>query len=147
MATKGELTAKEAEAWAEFEELIAAVPEERLETPALEAGWSVKDVLWHVAYWWDDFGRAARSSWADDEEETDDVNAREQVRSRKLPYVEVRAELEDSRARLLETWARVADGDEQGFEWFSSESIEHYEEHVPQLRSIIDDPNVKQRGA
>ena len=72
MPTKDELTAKEAEAWAGFEELLAAVPEERLETPAFDGGWSVKDVLWHVAYWWDDMTRAANSGWADDGEDHTD---------------------------------------------------------------------------
>jgi uncharacterized protein (TIGR03083 family) len=147
MTTKDELTAKEAQDWAVFEELLGAVPEERLETPALDGGWSVKDVLWHVAYWWDDLGRAAANDWADDGEETDDVNAREQATSRTLPYVEVRAELDDARARLLETWASVADDDEEGKAYFVSETIEHYEEHIPQLRSLVDDPNVTTRGA
>lgn len=148
MTTKHELTVKEAESWAAFEELLERVPEERRETPALEAGWSVKDVLWHMAYWWDDFGRAADRGWTDDEDdETDDVNAREQARSRALPYVEVEAELEDARARLLERWADVEEGDEKAFEWFVTETVEHYEEHVPQLRAIAEDPHVKARGA
>jgi hypothetical protein len=145
--TKEELTAREAEAWSAFERLVAAVPEERLETPAFDGGWSVKDVLWHVAYWWDDFVRASRAGWADDEEETDDVNAREQARSRELPFVEVRAELDDARARLLEAWAAVDGTDERGAEWFVSETVEHYEEHEPQIRSLVDDPGVKARGA
>jgi DinB superfamily len=147
VTTKDELTAKEAEAWAGFEELLASVPEERLETPAFDGGWSVKDVLWHVAYWWDDMTRAAQNAWADDGEETDDVNGREQAKSRVLPYVEVRAELDDARARLLEIWASVGADDEEGKAFFVSETIEHYEEHVPQLRSLVEDPNVKARGA
>jgi uncharacterized protein (TIGR03083 family) len=147
VATKDELTAKEERDWAEFEELLRAVSEERLETPALDGGWSVKDVLWHVAYWWDDLGRAAANGWADDDEETDDVNAREQAKSRALPYVEVRAELDDARERLLRTWAAVEDDDEEGKAYFISETIEHYEEHIPQLRSLVGDPGVRARGA
>jgi hypothetical protein len=146
MPTKDELTANEAKAWAGFEELLAAVPEERLETPAFDGGWSVKDVLWHVAYWWDDMTRAAASGWADDGEETDDVNGREQVKSRVLPFVEVRAELDDARERLLTTWAAVAEDDEEGKAFFVSETIEHYDEHEPQLRSLVDDPTVRARG-
>ena len=147
MPTKDELTAKESQAWTAFEELLAVVPEERLETPAFDGGWSVKDVLWHVAYWWDDMTRAAQDAWADDGEETDDVNGRQQAKSRRLPYVEVRAELDDARARLLDTWATVADDDEEGKAFFVSETIEHYEEHEPQIRSLVDDPRVKARGA
>ena len=66
---------------------------------------------------------------------------------RKLPFVEVRAELDDARARLLETWATVAADDEEGKAFFVSETIEHYEEHEPQLRSLVEHPNVKARGA
>ncbi|GIU98245.1 MAG: hypothetical protein KatS3mg013_2048 [Actinomycetota bacterium] len=144
--TKDELTRREAEAWAAFEELVGRVPEERLETPALAGGWSVKDVLWHVAYWWGEFVRSAERNWADDEQATDDVNAREQARSRAMPFVEVRAEVDEARARLLEAWSRVDGSDAAGLEAFSAETVEHYEDHVPQLRALVEDPGVKARG-
>lgn len=149
MTTKDELTATEAEAWAAFETLLASVPEERLETPAFDGGWSVKDVLWHIAFWWDDLKKGLERNWVDeaDEDDTDEVNAREQAASRVLPYVEVRAELDDARIRLLETWGRIPGDDERGAEVFLSETIEHYEEHEPQIRSLVDDPHVKARGA
>ena len=51
MSTKEQVTEREAAAWARLETLVAAVPEERRETPALEGGWSVKDVLAHVTTW------------------------------------------------------------------------------------------------
>lgn len=147
MTTKDEATRAEADAWAELEAAVAAVPEERLETPALDGGWSVKDALWHVAYWWDDFVRASRDHWAEDPSETDDVNEREFHRSRVLPWVEVRAQVDEARARMLEVWAQVAEDDAEGLEWFVEETIDHYPEHLPQIRALADDPSVKAKGA
>ena len=56
MASAGhdELTAREAGAWASFEVAVSAVPRDRRSEPSLPDGWSVKDVLWHVAFWWDE---------------------------------------------------------------------------------------------
>lgn len=37
--------------WAELIAAIDGIPEERLSEPGVAGGWSVKDVLAHVAYW------------------------------------------------------------------------------------------------
>ena len=129
--------------------LVARLPEPEIHRPRTQDRWSVKDVLWHIAFWWDDLKKGLERNWVDeaDEDDTDEVNAREQAASRVLPYVEVRAELDDARIRLLETWGRIPGDDERGAEVFLSETIEHYEEHEPQIRSLVDDPHVKARGA
>ena len=147
MTTKEDAARREAEDWADLEALVAAVPEERLETPALDGGWSVKDVLWHVAFWWEDFVRASREDWAEAQGETDDVNEREFQRSRALPWIEVRAMVDEARAHLLDAWAAVAEDDAAGIGWFVEETTDHYPEHVPQVRALLDDPGIKARGA
>jgi len=147
VTTKDETTRREQEAWAELEAAVAAVPEERLETPALDGGWSVKDVLWHIAYWWNDFVRASADGWSEDPGETDDVNDREFRRSRALPYVEVRAMVDEAREGMLEVWSRVAEDDAEGVSWFVEETIDHYPDHLQPIRSLVEDPNVKARGA
>lgn len=146
MSTKEQVTEREAAAWARLEALVAAVPEERRETPALEGGWSVKDVLWHIAYWWGDVVRAANEGWNDPEGVTDDVNARELNRSRALPWVEVAAAVEEARERLLAAWAG-AEATDEAIEYFESETTSHYDEHGAQLEAFAADPNIKARGA
>ena len=145
--TKEELTAREAGAWAEFETLLAAVPEERLETPALDGGWSVKDVLWHVAFWWDDLVRASGEEWRELEGDTDAINERELGRSRAEPFAEVRAKADESRSQMLGMWASLGEITPEIEEWFVVETVEHYAEHLPQIRTMAEDPTVKARGA
>ena len=146
MTTKQDVTRREAEAWGRFQDAVNAVPEERRETPALEAGWSAKDVVWHVAFWWRDVIRASREGWREDEASTDDVNLREQQRSRSLPMVEVLAEVDDVRRQLVAAWAE-AEATDEAIEYFTSETIEHYEEHQAPLLAFAADPNVRSRGA
>jgi hypothetical protein len=119
VTTKDEATRVEADAWTELEAAVAAVPEERL---------------------------ASREGWAEDPGETDDVNEREFHRSRALPWVEVRAQVDEARARLLDVWAQVVENDAEGLGWFVEETIDHYPEHLPQIRALADDPSVKAKG-
>lgn len=137
-----ELLAREARAYAAFEEAVAAVPAERREEPSLPEGWSVKDVLWHVAYWWRDGEesfRAIRAGTHVDEEwpaeKTDAVNARVLAESQGMSAADVEAGLVAARAGMLEAFAPVA-GDPVADELFSSETIEHYEDHLAGLRGL-----------
>ncbi len=134
---------EEAAAYAEFRAAVDAVPRERREEAVLPEGWTVKDVLWHVAYWWRDGARTFEAlaagirdddEWSDDE--TDAANARvlEESRSRSLDAVE--AEVDAARAALLEAFGRVAD-DSSAVEAFRSETIEHYDEHLEAVRTLV----------
>jgi uncharacterized damage-inducible protein DinB len=139
MADREELTRRDAAAWRAFEALLAAVPTQRRETPDLEGGWSVKDVLWHVGYWWDDFRRSAESGdWSEGDETTDDINAREQEVSRSMSWNQVRTAVHARREAMLATWRALPDVDDRLAESFLSETVEHYDEHLPQLRELLD---------
>jgi hypothetical protein len=136
------LPAREARAYAAFEEAVAAVPADRREEPAPPDGWSVKDVLWHVAYWWRDgeqsframrAGTYVQEHWSD--ERTDATNADVLAESRSMRAADVEAGLVTARAGLLEAFAAVA-GDPAADELFASETIEHYEEHLEPVRSL-----------
>jgi uncharacterized damage-inducible protein DinB len=141
MPDRDELTRRDAEAWRRFEALLAAVPTGRRETPDLEGGWSVKDVLWHVGFWWDDFRRTVENGEAaadDGDESTDDVNHREQERSRSMSWNEVRTAVRERRRAMLEAWLELPDVDDRVAESFIAETVEHYDEHEPQLRELLD---------
>jgi hypothetical protein len=138
-----EVLDEEAAAYAEFRAAVDAVPRERREEAVLPGGWTVKDVLWHVAYWWRDgartFGALSAGIREHDEssdDETDATNARvlEESRSRSLDAVE--AEVDAARAALLEAFGGVAD-DPSAVETFRSETIEHYDEHLEAVRALV----------
>ena len=137
-----ELLAREASAYAAFEQAVGATPPDRREEPVLSDDWSVKDVLWHVAFWWRDgeesFGKMREGTWVDVEwpaEKTNAPNAKVLAESRSMSLAEVEAGLAAARAGLLEAFAPVA-GNEEADELFASETIEHYEEHLPALRGL-----------
>ena len=141
MPDREELTRRDAEAWRQFEALLAAVPTERRETPDLEGGWSVKDVLWHIGFWWDDFRQTVETGEeaADDgDESTDDVNHREQERSRSMSWNAVRSAVLERRVAMLAAWRELPEIDDRVAESFVSETVEHYDEHAPQLRELLD---------
>ena len=137
-----ELLASEAAAYAGFEQAVAATPPDRREEPVLSDDWSVKDVLWHVAFWWRDgeesFGKIRAGTWVDEEwpaDVTDATNAKVLAESRSMSLADVEAGVEAARAGLLRAFAAVA-GTTEADELFVSETIEHYEEHLPALRGL-----------
>ncbi len=140
--TSGELLAREARAYAAFEEAVAAVPADQREEPALPDGWSVKDVLWHVAYWWRDGERSFRAmragTYAEEDwtaEQTDATNERVLAESRSTSAADVEAGVAAAREDVLEAFASVA-GVRRADELFGSETIEHYEEHLEAVRGL-----------
>jgi len=137
-----ELTAREAAAWAAFEATIAVVPRDRREEPALADGWSVKDALWHVAYWWadgiDTYGAMMAGTHEDEDatdEETDATNARVLAEGRAMTLEDVETGAARVREEMLDAWSQVADR-EDAAATFLSETVEHYEEHLPSLREF-----------
>ena len=140
---RDQLTRREAEAWAEFEELTASIDRERREEPGLENGWSVKDLLWHVAYWWGDLatqlaeirgGTYEEIQYTSDQ--TNATNAEVLALSRSMTLADVEAEVVRARERVLAAWAALSEIGHDAAENFSSETIEHYEEHLPDLRAF-----------
>lgn len=136
---RAELTAREATAWEGFRAAVDAIPTERRESPILTEGWSVKDVLWHVAYWWEDLAPTYAALRAgverSDDEDTDTANARVLDEGRGMSLADVEAGAVRSREGMLAAWADAPD-DPTADEAFVSETIEHYEEHLPWLRSV-----------
>ena len=51
MSTKDELLQREDAAWSTFREAFSSVPEGRRDIRTVVPGWSVKDLVWHCAYW------------------------------------------------------------------------------------------------
>jgi hypothetical protein len=142
MSDRAALTAAEADAWAAFEAAIEVVPRNRREEPVLSNGWSAKDVLWHVAHWWSEGAEAYEAmragtfrTWPSSDEETDATNARTLAEGRAMSLTEVESGAARIRERMLAAW-RLVPGREDATENFVSETVEHYEEHLPALRAF-----------
>ncbi|MEP7059450.1 MAG: maleylpyruvate isomerase N-terminal domain-containing protein [Actinomycetota bacterium] len=141
MDGKEKRTAAEATAWEQFEAALLAVPRDRMEEPLLTDGWSVKDVLFHIARWWEDCAdmlelmRSAGtySGWDGD---TDAENARVLVQGRSLSLEDVELRSARIRERMLLAWDALTAEDPRATEDFDGETTEHYQEHLGQIESL-----------
>lgn len=144
MMDEDELTRREREAWETLRDEVARLPTDQLEQPiGSHEGWTVKDVLWHVAHWWDDLARMLEEmragTFVEDEgtdEETDAENAQVLAESRGMSVADVRRGVDGARERMLAVWDALPEVTEVARKWFVWETIEHYEEHLPHLRGF-----------
>lgn len=139
-AALDDLTAREAEAWASFEAAVNAVPRERRSEPSLSDGWSVKDVLWHVAFWWDECAATLErihlgAQDLDESGDTDEINAGALQASRSMSLEEVETGMARLREHMLSAWAQTRE-DPAAAETFTGETIEHYEDHRAALEAL-----------
>ena len=138
-------------AWAELRALVESLPEGELEQPGVVDGWSVKDLLGHIAFW---TGKAANDLRAvaagrvdevltpGDEAGVDDWNAREAERRRDLSLKEVhdewRKSFDEARAALEAVPAEALDVEVKGWTMavrFAEDTYKHYHEHAEHIRA------------
>jgi hypothetical protein len=140
MNAKEKQTAAEAAAWETFETALLGVPRDRMEDPLLENGWSVKDVLWHIARWWEDCADTLEllhtGTFTEWDGDTDAENARVLAEGRSLSLEDVELRSAHVRERMLLAWDALTIDDPRSAENFDSETTEHYDEHLAQIRSL-----------
>jgi hypothetical protein len=135
----GDLLQDDAEGWVAFGALLDAA-----EPSARDAeGWSIADVCFHVAAWFDkgtscvehDAGWGA--PWeADADLPTDEVNAAILARSRSMPPGEARGTLARARDRHRAAFSSRTHPSEAVKDVFKECTVEHYAEHMPMLRRL-----------
>jgi len=145
MARREELLREEAERWASLEAALDGVPADRLELPGVNAeGWTVRDMMWHVAFWCSEAaraltdiaeGRPERASVSYGAEEVDRLNDREFERSNGMRVEDARAELHRARSAMLERFGILPEITADAHEWFDESGPRHYVEHLGQLRA------------
>jgi hypothetical protein len=125
-----------------------------MEAPVLHDGWSVKDVLGHLAFWEglavSQFTLLRAGGAPEPISDMDAVNARVLADTRRLPLEEVRHKEQVSYDALL-GMLQGALPDEllepghfawtkgQPFvNWIAGDSWEHYEEHLPELLAWLE---------
>jgi hypothetical protein len=139
VVNKDELTSREQQAWDRLSASIESVDRADRGSPWLTNGWSVKDVEWHIAFWWNDCIRALESMMRGDLEDwdgdTDAANEQALRAGRSMTIDQVEHETSATRQRLLDAWAK-APATDQAAGYFVSETIEHYEEHATDLANL-----------
>jgi len=139
MEAKEKQTAAEAAAWETFEAAVLAVPRDQLEQPLLADGWSVKDVLAHITRWWEDCATTLESfhgTYVEWDGDTDAENEKVRAESQATSMEDIEVRSAHVRERMLRAWDGAPVEDPRAGEAFYTETTEHYEEHLAQVRSI-----------
>jgi hypothetical protein len=135
------LLAAEAEAWTEISALIERLPPDGFERPGITPdGWSVKDTMWHVAKWWEDFVVSVRHFGDPGFDPDDEIDARNRTwfeESRRLPLAAVRERWEAARAEGLDAFRSMPDPPRVAERWLEECGTIHYEKHLIDLRPWI----------
>lgn len=137
------------QAWSALEEALAGPSDAQMLEMGVVEGWSIKDLLGHIAFWAQEgakntelvsAGRQGQIVRPGNPETTDRWNAREQRLRLGRSLAEVRRELEESHRRAL---AALSDLSEEKLslnldggtflELYAVDTYDHYREHIDQI--------------
>jgi hypothetical protein len=143
MDRREEQLSAEADAWTVFNEQLARVPTGRREEPGLPEGWSVKDLLWHVACWADELPPALPQMEAgtfvdpyEDDAVGEQRNADILVEARAMVLADVEAALPEARLRARAALEAMRQIDDVAAHAFFTETTEHYQDHLGDLQAF-----------
>jgi hypothetical protein len=142
--TAADLIRAEEESWGEFISLLESLdPEQAVRPGYYTEGWSVKDLMAHVASWQAEAAQIlqqiANGTYEPSTTPTDEMNQRFFDANKDLPLSVVRAELFASRNRMLLSLHELPEVSPDAHEWFVESGVEHYHEHVGRLREWADE--------
>jgi hypothetical protein len=140
--TLEELLLREGEAWATLANTFNAVPADRREIEGVVPGWSAHDLVWHCAYWvaWasDVLERLHRGEPEPKQPEDEDAwDAEVLGEGRSMSWDAAFGRLEENRARVREALSAFSEAPELAVQWFTDDTIDHYDEHGAQVRAFI----------
>jgi hypothetical protein len=137
---RDELLQREDDAWRRLEDAFAAVPEDRRDTPGVVPGWSVKDMVWHCAYWagyaGDVLDRIGRGEPEPPDQDWDAVNAAVAEDGRALSWDQIIVEAAKGRERARAALSALPDATDTAAGEFSGETFEHYDEHAAEISTF-----------
>jgi hypothetical protein len=137
-----ELMVEEDAAWLELDAIVDRLRPDLMTQPDLTPeGWSVKDLLAHLAAWMAEAAcqleRIRGGTYRDEALDVDAMNAEFFEANQDLPLGVVRAELHAARTRMLTELDAVPELTTDAEEWFVESGVRHYGEHLPQLRDWV----------
>jgi hypothetical protein len=143
MGPREDLLRRESEGWETIDRVLAGLGQDELTRPGLtEDGWSVKDLLGHLAFWCEEAARVlveipdGSRDGADAGLEPGQIDAmnREAVdRMRAADLGAVRTAWHEGRSRMLGAFGALAVVSPEAAEWFDESGPAHYAEHLPEL--------------
>ena len=142
MNLKRDLLVSEDAGWTEFNGLVESLTPSQMEQPGYYSeGWSVKDLLMHVASWQAEAGLILQQirfgTYRDHSIDVDAMNEMFYQRNQDLPLSVARAELFSARTRMLTEWNALPEITMKAEEWFFESGPQHYEEHLGRLRQWV----------
>jgi hypothetical protein len=135
---RAEHARREADAWVSFEAVLEAIPRTSWEDEGVLPGWSVKQMLWHMAGWLQKCARRLEGMRTGNEPERSDQTVDERndelaAQARTMTVDAVYRGLMNARALVLEEWEALPNVDERAISELADESYEHYDEHREDL--------------
>ena len=137
-----ELGSAEDAGWGELHELVSSLTPEQLEVAGYTAnGWSVKDLMAHVAAWLAQatqvFEQIQYGTYRMERRNVDGLNRQFYEANKDVPLSVVRAECAAARNRMLVEWSALPQITAEAREWFRESGPAHYAEHLPRLREWV----------
>lgn len=143
MGRREELLRAEDGGWQEVSALLSRLDREQMQRPGLTPeGWSVKDLIGHLACWMAEAARELErtrlGTYEPFRRDIDELNREfyEACRDQDLPTLKV--ELAASRNRMLQEWQALPQITPEAEQWFEESGPAHYAEHVGELRRWVD---------
>lgn len=141
--SREDLLELERDRWTMLQQLLGEVPTSRTDEPTLTPeGWSVRDLVWHLACWNDVVATELESMRAGTFDErfdwnTEENNARFLVSGRSVTYPDALAALQTSRERVVRAMAQLEHVSARALELFSEPAYQHADDHVPEVRRFL----------
>ena len=146
MASAQEFLEREAASWDAFEAQVDRVAPDKREVPGVVEGWSLKDVVWHCAYWarysadhlvMEGDGPFTDPFSAHPDEYWDGVNAEIAEASSAMSWDDVWEGAGDARASVRSVVTRPG-LTSAAIDFAAEESWVHYDEHAEHVRAFAD---------
>jgi hypothetical protein len=129
--------------WAQLQHLLGEIPEQRTDEPSLTLeGWSVRDLVWHMACWNDVVTtqlELMRVGSFDDRFDwnTEENNARFLESGHPVTFRQAMIALERSRNHVVSAMQQLDDVPPRALELFSEPAFQHVDDHLPELRRFL----------
>ena len=142
--SREELLELERGRWTMLQQLLGAISPSRADEPTLTPeGWTVRDLVWHLACWNDIVAaqlELMRAGAFDDrfDWDTEENNARFIATGHAVTLVQAKSALEASRADVIRAMQKLEDVPPRAVELFSEPAFQHVDDHVPELRRFLD---------
>ena len=148
----GEMLEAERTGWHELLTLIESLTlEQDLEPDSFLEGWSVKDLLAHIACWFAEAGMVLEQirggTFHGRDLDVERMNAACVEANRDQPMQIVRAEAHAARSRMLGELDSLHELTPDAEAWIRKAGPEHYAEHLPHLRDWVQELRVTQSSS